>query len=162
MHCLRSALKKGVLLPVDPFWQSMTKIARAVKFADGGRRQSEIFSVLSLMLLSCDKSKTTFEEAFRGLWPLWTPCSSWEAADSFLELTCSALGHFVILGTDCDSVSSLNNLVSTSLASKQMFLRATAFRLLLAMNKSKIPCDNETSYRKHLLHALSEETEAVV
>merc|ERR1719229_877433 len=91
-----------------------------------------------LRLRARDSSRISFVTATEHLWPTWNPSSSWEIADSFLEVIAASVQSFNCEHLDESQKLRLRTVTEVALKSTHLYLRSSAFKLLAALCAAKL------------------------
>lgn len=148
---------------IEETWKSLTKLVASTLGVGEITKKNRVMTVMVQFLRSVavDSSRITFTAATEQLWPTWNPSSSWEVADSFLEVITASVESFSCDQEDVNHKRRLRNLAESALQSTHFYLRSSAFKLLGALCVANLDEDDDF-IANAVIATLTEDTEEIV
>ena len=148
---------------IDETWKSLTKLVADTLGADEIAKKNRVMTVMVQFLRSVavDSSRITFTAATEQLLPTWNPNSSWEVADSLLEVITACVKSFNCDQMDTNQKRRLRNMTESALESTHLYLRSSAFMLLSTICDANL-LEDEEFITNAVSVTLTEDEEAIV
>ena len=148
---------------IEETWKAFTKLVTITLGAEETAKKNRAMTVMVQFLraIAGDSSRITFTAATEQLLPTWNPTSSWEVADSFLEVITASLESFSCDHMDTSQKRRLRNMTESALESTHLYLRSSAFKLLGALCVANL-VEDEEFIANAVIKTLDEDEEAIV
>ena len=148
---------------IEETWKSFTKLVAFTLGAEETAKKNRVMSVMVQFLRSVagDSSRIAFTAATEQLLPTWNPSSSWEVADSFLEVITASVECFNCDQMDMNQKRRLLNMTESALESTHLYLRSSAFKLLGALCVANL-VEDDNFITNAVITTLTKDEEAIV
>ena len=148
---------------IEETWKAFTKLVTITLGTEETAKKNRAMTVMVQFLraIAGDSSRITFTAATEQLLPTWNPTSSWEVADSFLEVITASLESFSCDHMDTSQKRRLRNMTESALESTHLYLRSSAFKLLGALCVANL-VEDEEFIANAVIKTLDEDEEAIV
>ena len=149
---------------IREMWNAFTKLVAVTLGAEEIAKKNRAMTVMVLFLRSVAagySSEITFAAASEQLLPTWNPTSSWEVADSLLEVIAAAVESFNCADMDVNQKSRLQNMTESALRSTHLYVRSSAFKLLGALCVTNV-VEDEEFITNAFITTMTEDEEAIV